>query len=172
MLRAALAVLVVATLLPPIASGQGGVPAPKWGVPLSHRELQAQVRWSKAVGAPTRCVSEGEDYAIAHSIRRGWLGRMDAVRVGGRVHRQVILSTRTCYMLLNAERENLPWHVLIDAIFTLAHESVHVDGVMNEKMADCIGARRWERVAKVAGYTVPKRAVKAYFKGNTCRSRR
>jgi hypothetical protein len=153
---------VAAALLPPVATA-------KWGAPSSHQELQEQARWSKAVGAPTQCVSQAMDYAITSSIKQGWLGKTDVVFVAGRRHVQVVLSQRTCFLL---RADYLPESARIDAVFTLAHESVHVDGEWNERLADCLGARRFDRVMRVAGFTFSKRAVLAFFKGSACYPRR
>jgi hypothetical protein len=158
-LRFGLVVLVVAALLPPVA-------AAGWGVPLSHRQLEDEARWSKAVGAPTRCVSQATDYAIASSIKQTWAGRTDQLFIAGRRHVQVLLSQRTCLLL---RAKGLPEWAVIDAVFTLAHESVHVDGELSERIADCLGARRFERVARVAGFRFSKRAVAAFYRGNPCR---
>jgi hypothetical protein len=137
----------------------------KWGAPLSHWELQEQARWSKAVGAPTRCVSQATDYAIASSIKQEWLGKTDVVVLAGRRHVQVLLSRRTCFLL---RADYLPELARIDAVFTLAHESVHVDGEWSERLADCVGARRFDRVARVAGFRFSERAVRAFFKDSAC----
>lgn len=162
MLRLTLAVLVAAALLPSAATAE-------WGIPLSHRELQEQARWSKAVGAPTRCVSKAMDYAIASSIKQTWLGKTEEVFVAGHRHVQVLLSRRTCFFL---RADDLPAWAAIDAVFTLAHESVHVDGELDERLADCLGARRFDRVARAAGYRFSRSAVAAYFKHNACYTRR
>jgi hypothetical protein len=153
---------VAAALLPPVATA-------KWGAPLSHRALQEQARWSKAVGAPTRCVSQATDYAIASSIKQQWLGKTNVVVVAGRRHVEVLLSRRTCFLL---RAGHLPELARIDAVFTLAHESVHVDGEWSEQRADCIGARRFDRVAKVAGFRFSREAVVEYFRDSVCYVRR
>jgi hypothetical protein len=146
----ALVVLVAASIAPSVAMG----------------ESRGDARWSKAVGAPTYCVSAATDYAIASSIRQTWLAKTEEVFVDGRRQVRVLLSPRTCRIL---RAKGLPQWVVIDAVFTLAHESVHVDGELNERIADCQGARRFDRVARVAGYRFSKRAVAAFFKGNACR---
>jgi len=153
--------LVAAALLPPVADAD-------WGVPLSHRELEGEARWSKAVGAPTRCVSHATDYAIAASIKQTWLARTEEFFIAGRRHVQVLLSQRTCFLL---RATGLPESAVIDAVFTLAHESVHVDGESSERIADCLGARRFEHVARVAGFRFSGLAVAAFFQGNACRPR-
>lgn len=153
---------MLAALLPPVAAAD-------WGVPLSHRQLQDEARWSMAVGAPTRCVSQAGDYAMTSSIKRTWLGKTEEFFIAGRKHVHVLLSRRTCFLL---RTKGLPEWSVIDAVFTLAHESVHVDGEFDERVADCLGARRFDRVARVAGFRFSKRAVSAFFKGNACRSRR
>lgn len=161
-LRLALVVLVVAAFLPPVATA-------KLGIPLSHGELQEQARWSRAVGAPTRCVSQATDYAIASSIKQQWLGKTNVSVVAGRRHIEVLLSRRTCFLL---RADYLPDLARIDAVFTLAHESVHVDGEWSERLADCLGARRFDRVARVAGFRFSTRAVRAFFKDSACYRRR
>jgi hypothetical protein len=159
MLRFGLVVLVVTAVLPAVAAANGDVP-------LSHHHLQDEARWSKAVGAPTRCVTQATDYAIASSIKQTWAGKTDEFFIAGRRHVQVLLSQRTCFLL---RAKGLPESAVIDGVFTLAHESVHVDGELNERIADCLGARRFDRVARVAGFRFSNRAVEAFFKGNACR---
>ena len=149
---------MVAAFLPPVATA-------KWGAPLSHRELQEQARWSRAVGAPTRCVSQATDYAIASSIKQEWLGKTNVLVVAGRKHVEVLLSRRTCFLL---RADYLPELARIDAVFTLAHESVHVDGEWSKRIADCVGARRFDRVARVAGFRFAKRAVRTFFRDTAC----
>jgi hypothetical protein len=114
-------------------------------------------------------VSKADDYAIASSIKQGWLGKTEELFVDGRRHVQVLLSQRTCLLLRSTD---LPEWAVIDAVFTLAHESVHVDGEWNERIADCRGVRRFERVARVAGFRFSKQAVAAFFRDHPCRSRR
>jgi hypothetical protein len=99
----------------------------------------------------------------------GWLGKTEVVFVAGRRHVEVLLSQRTCFLL---RADHLPEAARIDAVFTLAHESVHVDGEWSERLADCLGARRFDRVARVAGFKFSKRAVLAFFKGSACYPRR
>jgi hypothetical protein len=158
-LRSALAVLVVAALLPPVAAAD-------WSVPLSNRQLEEEARWSKAVRAPTRCVSQAADYAMTSSLGRTWLGKTEEFFIGGRRHVQVLLSPRTCFLL---RAKGLPEWAVIDGVFTLAHESVHVDGEFDEGTAECLGAGRFDRVARVAGFRFSKQAVAAFFAGNACR---
>ena len=157
--RAALAFLVATAVFALVAT-------PGWGVPLPNGETPGKARWSKAVGAPTYCVSTATDYAIASSIKQTWMGKTEEAIVDGRRQVRVLLSRRTCQLL---RAKGLPEWAVIDAVFTLAHESVHVDGELNERIADCAGARRFDRVARVAGFRFSKRTVAAYFKGNACR---
>jgi hypothetical protein len=89
--------------------------------------------------------------------------------VASRRHVEVLLSRRTCFLL---RADHLPELARIDAVFTLAHESVHVDGEWSERLADCVGARRFDRVARVAGFRFSRRAVLAYFKDSACYARR
>lgn len=106
---------------------------------------------------------------MTSSIKQTWLGKTDEFFIAGRRHVQVLLSPRTCFLL---RAKGLPEWAVIDAVFTLAHESVHVDGEFDERTADCLGARRFDRVARVAGFRFSKQAVAAFFKGNACRPRR
>lgn len=48
-------------------------------------------------------------------------------------------------------RSEFTRHDFAEAIFIYAHETAHYDGIADERQADCVGLRRFNRVAAVLG---------------------